>query len=147
MKARKSLPSSYPSRMATLTPSAGVKLSAAIREHTQAVIAGSLLDWARTELALSIEEIAEVLGASPRSVNRWVAREVPPSGEYRDRIEKLSELRHLLDAVFSDQKSRVAWIHSPIPMLKGRSPLSALRKSGWDEVLGILAGLEVGAFD
>lgn len=145
MKRRKAISPSY-GRMAALTPSAGVKLSSAIREHTQAQTAARLLDWSRKELALSVEEIGEILGASARSVSRWLAREVPPSGEYRDRIEKLSELRYLLDTVFADREARVVWIHSPLPVLKGRSPLSALRKNAWDEVLGILAGLHSGAF-
>lgn len=133
-------------RVATLTPSAGVKLSSALREHTQAKIAAQLLDWSRSELALSVEEMSEILGASPRSVNRWLARDVPPSGEYSDRIGKLGELRYLLDSVFQDQTSRIGWMHSPLPLLKGRTPLGALRKGGWDEVLGVLAGLESGAF-
>ena len=146
MKSRKARFHSRPERMPTITPSAGVKLSLDIREHTQAETAAQLIEWARSELALSMDEIADVLGASPRSVNRWAAREVPPSPEYRDRIEKLSELRYLAETVFQDQKSRVTWIHSPLPVLKGRTPLGALRKGAWDEVLGILAGLESGSF-
>ena len=104
------------------------------------------MNWARGSLALSIDEIAATLGASSRSVSRWVALEVPPSLEYRDRIERLSELRHLLESVFPDDSSRVKWMNSPLPALRGRSPSAALRKQSWDEVLGILAGLEGGAF-
>jgi len=132
--------------MSTLTRKAGQQLTVAIRESTQAEIAASLVNWARDDLALSIDEIAETLGASARSVSRWAAHEVPPSPEYRDRIERLSELRHLLESVFRDVKSRVAWISSPLPALRGRSPVAALRKQSWDEVLGILAGLESGSF-
>ena len=132
--------------MPTLTPSAGVKLSAVIRETTQAEIAASLLNWARDELAIPFEESAELVGASVRSISRWAAREVPPSPEFRERIEKLAELRYLLETVFADRESRIAWLNSPLPALRGRTPIAALRKASWDEVLGILAGLESGAF-
>lgn len=97
-------------------------------------------------LALSVGEIAETLGATTRSVNRWIARENPPSPEHRDRIERLSELRHLLESVFEDEKSRVTWMNSPLKALRGRSPATALRRQNWDEVLGLLAGLESGTF-
>ncbi len=130
--------------MATRTPAR--PLAAAIRDSTQAGVAASLVNWARESLALSVDEIAATLGASPRSVSRWVALEVPPSIEYRERIERLSELRHLLGSVFKDDKSRVTWMNSPMPALRGRSPVAALRKQSWDEVLGILAGLEGGTF-
>jgi uncharacterized protein (DUF2384 family) len=132
--------------MAVLTPSARVQLSAALRDAAQAKLAASLLAWARDDLAFTAEEVAEMLGASHRSVMRWAAAEVAPSSEYRDRIEKLSELRHLLESVFRDAKSRIAWMNSPLPILRGRTPVTALRRNAWDEVLGVLAGLESGAF-
>lgn len=126
--------------MPTITPSAGANLSLDIREHTQAETAAQLIEWARSELAIHGRDRGHPR-RSARSVNRWAAREVPPSPEYRDRIEKLSELRYLSETVFRHQKPRITWVHSPLPVLKGRTPLGSLRESGRDEVLGILAGL------
>lgn len=80
-------------------------------------------------------------------VMRWAQRTHPPRREHRDRIEKIHELRQLLTSNFGDNSPAAQeWLHEPVPMLRGRTLLSLIVKGQIDDVIGVLAGLESGAF-
>jgi putative toxin-antitoxin system antitoxin component (TIGR02293 family) len=110
------------------------------------VVAERTIEWAHRELELNYSEIGRALGADRRTVNRWRKRQSAPSPEHRERMEKLRMLKYLLEAVFENEADAQEWLHASVPILKGRSPKSLLREGEIDRVLGVLAGMESGAF-
>jgi hypothetical protein len=108
--------------------------------------ANETLDWAREQLSLEWTDVASAVGADRRTIYRWRHGVSAPSPEHRDRIEDLRELRFLLETVFPDAEARVEWLHSSVPLLRGRTPLSIIRGGRLDDVIGVLAGIESGAF-
>lgn len=104
------------------------------------------LGWVREHLGLEWTEIASVVSADRRTINRWRQGLSAPSPEHRDRIDDGRELRFLLETVFPDPEARIEWLHSSVPAIHGRTPLSLIRRGRLDDVIGVLAGIESGAF-
>lgn len=126
-------------------------MGASVRAVLELKVATRAIEWARTALGLSYAEIGDAIGASERTVIRWAQQSHPPRREHREQIEKLNELRQLLTTIFGDSAGDNAtvaqeWLHEPVPMLRGRTPMSLIVKGQIDDVLGVLAGLESGAF-
>lgn len=122
-------------------------MGANLRATLELKVATRAIEWARTALGLSYAEVGGAVGASERTVIRWTQRSHPPRREHRDRIEKLNELRQLLTTLFGDNATAAQeWLHEPVPMLRGRTPLSLIVRGQVDDVIGVLAGLESGAF-
>ena len=116
------------------------------RALLQAQLAASVVAWAREILELSYPEIGSALEVNRRTVMRWAQSEHTPSVQHLSKLEDLSELRHLLEIVFPDPESGAEWLHTPVPMLRGRPPMALIRAGDLQEVIGVLAGLEAGAF-
>lgn len=108
--------------------------------------ANRTLDWAREDLGLGWSELGEAIGADRRTLLRWRQGENVPSPEHRERIEDLRELRFLLETLFPDPDARSEWLYSSVGLLRGRTPMSLIRRGRIADVLGVLAGLESGAF-
>ncbi len=116
------------------------------RALLQAQLAASVVAWAREILELTYPEIGTVLEVNRRTVMRWAQSEHAPSLQHLAKLEDFSELRHLLEAVFPDPEPASEWLHTPVPMLRGRTPMALIRAGNLQEVIGVLAGLEAGAF-
>ena len=116
----------------------------AVADRLQA--ANRTIDWAHDVLGLSYEDIGRAVGAHRRSVARWRSREHAPSRRHRQEMEKLRRLRHLLDTAFDDAETARAWLHSSVPALQGRTPISRLEEGEVDEVIHVLAAAQSGAF-
>lgn len=108
--------------------------------------ASTTIDRVSEDLDLGYSEIGNVIGVDRRTIYRWRFEESLPSPEHRKRLESLRELHFLLDKVFEDRDQALEWLHRPVSMLRGRTPISRLREGRIDEVLGVLAGLESGAY-
>lgn len=122
-------------------------MGASVRATLELKVATRAIDWARAVLGLSYTDIGGAVGASERTVIRWAQRSHPPRREHRNRIEKLNEIRQLLTTVFGpDSPAGIEWMHEPLPVLRGRTPLSLVVEGHLDDVIGALAGLESGAF-
>ncbi len=122
-------------------------MGASARAILELQVAKRAVEWARSVLGLSYLEVGAATGASERTVMRWAQGVHPPRREHRERIERLNELRQLLTTVFgNDTAAAQAWLHEPVPLLRGRTPMSLITKGAVDEVIGVLAGLEAGAF-
>jgi DNA-binding transcriptional regulator YiaG len=118
------------------------------RAALESKAAAQTIVWARTALGLSYAELAGATGASERTVIRWAQQRHPPRQQHRNRIEKLNVLRQLLAATFGEGTTTVQeWSHEPLARLGGRTPLSLLIRGDVDQVIGVLAGLESGAFN
>ena len=116
------------------------------RALLQAQLAAGVVAWAREVLELTYPEIGSALAVNRRTVMRWAQSEHAPSLEHLSKLEELSELRHLLETVFPDPEACLEWLHSPVPALRGRTPISFIREGELEEVVGVLAGVEAGAF-
>ena len=116
------------------------------RALLQAQLAASVVAWAREILELTYPEIGDALDVNRRTVMRWAHSEHTPSLEHLAKLEHLSELRHLLDTVFSNSEACMRWLHTPVPALRGRTPMAFIRSGDVKQVIGLLAGLEAGAF-
>lgn len=116
------------------------------RTLLQAQLAASAVAWAREILELTYPEIGSALEVNRRTVMRWAQSEHAPSLQHLAKLEDLGELRHLLETVFPDREAASEWLHRPVPMLRGRTAMSLIRSGDLREVIGVLAGLEAGAF-
>jgi hypothetical protein len=91
-------------------------------------------------LALSTEEMARVVGRTPRGL-----RKNPDSGrlqgELADLVALTSRLRELLDG--SIEYVRI-WLRAPHPDLGGRSPLSYLVEGRPEVVEALVRAIETG---
>ena len=104
------------------------------------------LAWAHDEVGLTYDQIGTALQVSERTLRRWRSHDHAPRARQRELIEDLRELRHVLGDVFADPGLRQQWLHSPEPMLRGRTPISFLRAGRVARVVEVLASLESGAF-
>ena len=116
------------------------------RALLQAQLAAGVVAWAREILELTYPEIGTALEVNRRTVMRWAQSEHAPSVQHLAKLEDLSELRHLLETVFPDPETSSEWLHAPVPMLRGRTPMALIRAGNLRDVIGVLAGLEAGAF-
>jgi transcriptional regulator with XRE-family HTH domain len=115
-------------------------------DEREARAANQTLDWAHEVLGLDWTEVAAAVGADRRTIYRWRRGRSAPSAENRERIEELRELRFLMETVLPDPDDRVEWLYESVPLLRGRTPISLIRRGRIDDVIGVLAGLESGAF-
>lgn len=60
-------------------------------------------------------------------------------------MEQIREIVHLLRTRFSSGDAAQRWFHSPVPMLRGRTPVSLVQQGQADDVISVLAGLASGA--
>jgi putative toxin-antitoxin system antitoxin component (TIGR02293 family) len=104
------------------------------------------LSWAHDEVGLTFEQIGGILDVSERTLRRWRREQQVPRARQKERIEDLAELRFVLMDVFPEEEARMQWLHSPSRLLRGRTPVSLLRRRQVARVVSALATLESGAF-
>lgn len=109
--------------------------------------AESTVEWSHDVLQLTWEEVAEILGTSSRTLQRWREQGSTPLRENAERVEKLDELRFWLEAVFEGdwEKARI-WLHTRVMDLRGKTPMEAIRQRRLDKVIEFLATAHEGAF-
>lgn len=116
------------------------------RSELAKVYAGETVEWCQRELELTNDEVAQAVGANRRAVWRWKNRESVPTPEFRRELERLNQLRYLLETSFASTESARAWLHRPNPGLKGRTPIFAITEGELDEVLAVLGTVAAGGF-
>lgn len=109
------------------------------------VVAGNTVRDAREWMGLTDSEIALATGVHRRTVQRWINSGAAPQPQHAFAMERLRELMHLLRTCFATPVAVQEWLHSPVPLLRGRSPASLIQENRSDEVIAILAGLAAGA--
>ena len=114
--------------------------------QTERRAAADVINWAHSALDLNYGEIGVALQTTERTVRRWRSCQFTPRGPALDRLETLRELRHLLTAVFGTESAASEWLHSSVPVLRGRTPASLLRSGRIESVIEILATMESGAY-
>jgi uncharacterized protein (DUF2384 family) len=82
-------------------------------------------------------DIAEVTGATRRSVNRWVASKTTPRREAEDRLLALKAVVDVLRSALRDEPARL-WLRSPNPELDWRKPLELIAGGEYRRVIASL---------
>ncbi len=95
---------------------------------------------------ISHTDLAKVVGASDRTMMRWLADDMYPQRESRDKLEELEVLVRRLDETFTTPEGAVAWLHSRSGYFGGLRPLDALLQGRIDAVDAALEALDAGVF-
>jgi len=94
---------------------------------------------------LSQAEVARIVGASPRTVARWVAGEVVPQPDARDRLLRLNYVANqLVDVLGLNAGDANVWIFEPNSLLQGDSPADRLTAGDFRTVLGLIEAIADG---
>ena len=109
------------------------------------VAARQTIEEAHRVLGLNYSELARALGVDRRTLHRYRKQLTAPSARVRARMDRVREIGHLLNELFTDQEAKLAWLYGPVPMLRGRRPIDLIRQGELDPVLSALAGMYSGA--
>ena len=97
------------------------------------------LNYILVNFPLSREKLAQLIGVSPRTLNRWVKSGTGP--ERREHITRLSKLHEILDLgikVYTTQGLR-DFFKTPLPEFDHQTAFDILSIGRFDDVLGALA--------
>lgn len=93
----------------------------------------------RRDLDLSRERMARLVDVSSKTIERWEEQQsLPQSARVRVQLAQLQEMRDLGLAVYSLEGFRL-FLRTPLPPLRGRTPLQAIEQGAIDEVIAALA--------
>ena len=106
----------------------------------------AILHHLRSGLDLDEHELADVLGVTPRTVDRWQEEQAVPQRATRERIRQLLELERELQETFSDPNAIRRWLNADNRYLGGIKPIEALRVGRYDRVQASLEALASGIF-
>jgi transcriptional regulator with XRE-family HTH domain len=109
------------------------------RPHLKDLAPSWQLNYVIDKLPLSREKLAQLLGVSPRTVNRWVKSGVGP--ERREHIERLSRMHEILELgikVYTEEGLR-DFFKTALPEFEHQTAFDMLSIGKFDAVLGALA--------
>lgn len=107
---------------------------------------GKRIGHLMTVLGVTHVEFGQVMGASARTIERWLADETYPQHDSRQKLDALSDLVDRLDEMFPTADSAAQWLHSPAGYFGGLCPLDALLRGRIDLVDAALEALDSGIF-
>ena len=117
-----------------------------IRTDLEREYAAAAVGWAAETLELTDSEIAAVVAASRGTVRRWRRCTGIPSCSHRHGLDRLNQLRHLLENEFENVDATRAWLHTHVAGFGGRAPLSLITNGEIDTVIATLDTAMAGAF-
>ncbi len=109
------------------------------------VLSEQLKRFMRT-FGISHTELARAVGASDRTMMRWLADDMYPQRESRDKIDELEGLVRRLHETFTTPEGAAAWLHSRSGYFGGLCPVDALLQGRIDAVDAALEALDAGVF-
>ena len=104
------------------------------------------LDALQEAMGLSEEELAEALGASHRTLQRWRAGTAYPQQLARQRLAELLRLQQRVRETFEGPDAVRRWFHSQSRYLGGITPAEAVRVGRLDRAEAALEALDSGIF-
>jgi uncharacterized protein (DUF2384 family) len=96
-------------------------------------------------LGLTNEEVGDLVGASPRSVARWVAGQVFPQRPNRERLLELAHVAAAVTAVLPADQASV-WMFTPNRLLGHRKPADLIRDGQFKDILDLIDAMAQGVF-
>ena len=103
------------------------------------------LDTIKKDAGLSRQEVAQIVGASPRTVFRWASGATLPRGGARDRVLELAAVAQRLKTVMQPEAA-TAWLFQPNPLLDDQRPVNLIARGHYQEVLDAIDALREGVF-
>lgn len=88
-------------------------------------------------------DLAQITGATSRSVSRWTTAKAMPRREAEDRLLELNAVVHELRSVLRDEPARL-WLRSPNPDLDWRKPLELIAEGEYRRVVGAVLAIAEG---
>lgn len=88
-------------------------------------------------------DIAQVTGATTRSVSRWIGSKATPRREAEDRLLELKAVTDVLRSVLRDEPARL-WLRSPNPDLDWRKPLELIAEGEYRRVIASILAMAEG---
>lgn len=98
------------------------------------------------DLGLSTAELANALGLSARTLERWRAGETHPQREARGRLAALAVLHRRLRETFDSPEATRLWLRTSSSYLGGLTPVEVLRAGRPDRIEAALEALDSGVF-
>ncbi len=94
-------------------------------------------------LALTQNELGDLLNTSQRTVSRWAAGTSTPPPDPKQQLLELAYLGEHLAKVMKPDEANV-WVFSPNRLLNGESPAQLIRRREFRKVLGLVHALGEG---
>jgi len=94
---------------------------------------------------LTYDDIAGVVGTSPRSIARWAHGEADPRARSRDRLLEVTAVVTELCQVLAGDAAHV-WLFTPNPFLEFDRPIELVARGEYRRVLAAVAALADGVF-
>lgn len=107
-----------------------------------AVLSGFLDDLIDTHV-VDAGDLAQITGATPRSVSRWTSAKAVPRRDAEDRLLELKAVVDQLRNVLRDEPARL-WLRSPNPDLDWRKPLDLVAEGEYRRVIGAVLAMAEG---
>ena len=115
----------------------------------EAIIGGKIrattLRTMRRQLGLNIEDVADVLGVSKRTVSRKETNKATLSATEADRAYRLARIADMAIELIGDPKRAFSWMQTPSVYLGGKTPIQMLdTEVGTDLVVESLHAIAYG---
>src|SRR4051794_39223295 len=90
------------------------------------VLLSEQLERLTTNLGMSYDDLAQVLGTDRKTVYRWIAHETFPQSHNRARLDALEALVDRLEDSFKTPEGVVRWLQAESGYFGGLRPIDAL---------------------
>jgi putative toxin-antitoxin system antitoxin component (TIGR02293 family) len=107
-----------------------------------AVLSG-VLDQLMETHVIDAGDLAQITGATPRSVSRWTSARTVPRRDAEDRLLELKAVVDQLRSVLRDEPARL-WLRSPNPDLDWHKPLELIAEGEYRRVIGAVLAMAEG---
>jgi transcriptional regulator with XRE-family HTH domain len=112
----------------------------------RALSLGESLRHIMDTLGLTPQELARTVGASDKTVARWLADETYPQHDSREKLAELEHFTEIVSDAFVDSESVAAWLRHENRYLGGLSPYNALLSGRIDRAEGAIEIIRWGIF-
>lgn len=117
-------------------------LSTALLERTPR----QALDALEAGMGLSEDQLAQALGTSRRTLQRWRTGIAYPQQSARQRLSALLALQQRVQETFEGSEAPRRWFHTPSRYMGGVTPAEAVRAGRADRAEAALEALDSGIF-
>ena len=104
-----------------------------------------ILEHLKEDGGLQGKDIANIVEVSPATVSRWLSGKATPDLHTQTVI---AELRYVVDRLgefYTPDETRL-WLHARHPMLGNERAIDLINTGRTEDVLGVIEGLDSGAY-
>ncbi|MFN0095799.1 MAG: antitoxin Xre/MbcA/ParS toxin-binding domain-containing protein [Dehalococcoidia bacterium] len=104
---------------------------------------GARVEGISQSLALTHDELAGIVGSTPRTVSRWVSGASTPQRLPKERLLQLDAVAEMLKGVLRPEVANL-WLSRPNKLLDWDTPAERIAKGGFRDVLSLIEALADG---